>query len=671
MKALAPRSNVQEAPLRARDRTRARAVPPRAYVSHADASRIQRKAACACGGGCPGCQTKSLSLPVSRPDDAAEVEADRAADLIMRMSSPDAPPFRDADAEVRRKAERPGASARRADHRDRPRATGSQTAADSGGIFHSAGKPLDAEARSFFEPRFGHDFGHVRIHHDAQTASFAEGIEARAFTVGSNIGFAPGQFQPSTAEGKRLLAHELTHVFQQQALPALGKKIQRDDAPAPGTAAAAPRLEFQAARNGEPCACLIVIHNNEKKARETAELMHKFCTYNLLLLNPNDGERDITLPGHDKQKCDLDPKKKGDETCDPNALFPPDVVEECVNDEAKCRQTLEDTRGSKKKAEILKFSQIRFFLDVKDCAKSFALPVVALHNNDIADTTRYLAKKDAVGVSDLKGDVDRSSKATGEDKVKEIKAAIDKKFGTEEFDIVVDAKTKKTKKFTLRKLLMDTQGKTNIFRWCASPALAKCHIGDPDNPDRVVWATNSKDFDALSKRNINVALQSSLASAVGTDAETDLSTMFLVVQDRLTTGFEKIINHSAPIAAQEMLHLMQLLSDMFDSTKAAEMDGFETMLDLLVTVVKLRLRLEQMGAAEQGREAAAKISFLNIETPHNLPKKSDAEVKVANYEFIVEVMKAAGFHCCGKDPAAAEKSIKDELGKEPAPTKGK
>ncbi len=400
--------------------------------------------------------------------------------------------------------------------------------------------------------------------------------------------------------------------------------------------------------------------------------MHKFCTYNLLLLNPNDGERDITLPGHDKQKCDLDPKKKGDETCDPNALFPPDVVEECVNDEAKCRQTLKDTRGSKKKAEILKFSQIRFFLDVKDCAKSFALPVVALHNNDIADTTRYLAKKDAVGVSDLKGDVDRSSKATGEDKVKEIKDAVDKKFGTEEFDIVVDAKTKKTKKFTLRKLLMDTQGKTNIFRWCASPALAECHIGDPDNPDRVVWATNSKDFDTLSKQNINVALQSSLASAVGTDAETDLSTMFLVVQDRLLTKFDQIINQSPTLMAQDVFDAWKLFSELFFPSNPHPLDEQRTMMfDLMLTLFKMVLRQHLFEEATKGKAEAAKISFLNIETPHNLPKKSDAEVKVANYEFIVEVMKAAGFHCCGKDPAAAEKSIKDELGEEPAPAKGK
>jgi hypothetical protein len=66
------------------------------------------------------------------------------------------------------------------------------------------------------EPRFAHDFSHVRVHADSASAAKAEAVRARAFTIGQNIVFAAGQYQPASAEGRRLLAHELTHVVQQR-----------------------------------------------------------------------------------------------------------------------------------------------------------------------------------------------------------------------------------------------------------------------------------------------------------------------------------------------------------------------------------------------------------------------------------------------------------------------
>jgi hypothetical protein len=65
------------------------------------------------------------------------------------------------------------------------------------------------------EQRFGHDFSTVRVHHDAQAAESAEAVNAQAYTVGRNVVFGPGQYQPATDEGDRLLAHELAHVVQQ------------------------------------------------------------------------------------------------------------------------------------------------------------------------------------------------------------------------------------------------------------------------------------------------------------------------------------------------------------------------------------------------------------------------------------------------------------------------
>ena len=82
-------------------------------------------------------------------------------------------------------------------------------------VLRSSGRPLDAETRAFMEPRFGHDFSHVRVHNDAQAAESARKVNALAYTVGRDVVFGRGQYTPGTASGNRLLAHELTHVVQQ------------------------------------------------------------------------------------------------------------------------------------------------------------------------------------------------------------------------------------------------------------------------------------------------------------------------------------------------------------------------------------------------------------------------------------------------------------------------
>ena len=84
------------------------------------------------------------------------------------------------------------------------------------GALSSPGRPLDAPARRSMEARFGYDFSNVRIHDDARAAATASSIDAAAFTVGDDIAFAPGRYDPRGEDGKRLLAHELAHVAQQQ-----------------------------------------------------------------------------------------------------------------------------------------------------------------------------------------------------------------------------------------------------------------------------------------------------------------------------------------------------------------------------------------------------------------------------------------------------------------------
>lgn len=83
------------------------------------------------------------------------------------------------------------------------------------------GSPLPAPLRSFMEPRFGHDFGSVRIHTGSAATAVAARLNARAFTIGRDMVFGDGQFASHSAAGQRLIAHELTHVVQQGHAPKL------------------------------------------------------------------------------------------------------------------------------------------------------------------------------------------------------------------------------------------------------------------------------------------------------------------------------------------------------------------------------------------------------------------------------------------------------------------
>ncbi|HET7503633.1 MAG TPA: DUF4157 domain-containing protein [Kofleriaceae bacterium] len=196
-------------------------------------------------------QAKSVVGPV---DDPLEREADRIAEQVVRMAAPPAggPPVAAATAtpSVIRRACRacgtprpaapsaPGAPVVRAaggakdelvqrkcarceGDEVRRKAAGEQVEAGPAPasvdeVVRSAGEPLDAATRSFMEPRFGHDFGRVRVHATERAGQSAHAIDALAYTAGEHIVFAPGQWQPGTASGKQLLAHELAHVVQQR-----------------------------------------------------------------------------------------------------------------------------------------------------------------------------------------------------------------------------------------------------------------------------------------------------------------------------------------------------------------------------------------------------------------------------------------------------------------------
>jgi hypothetical protein len=97
----------------------------------------------------------------------------------------------------------------------------------------TGGQPLGNDVRGFMEPRFGADFGNVRVHHDSESAGLNNRLGAKAFTYQNHIFFSRGQYQPGSSDGKQLLAHELTHTIQQ------GHAVQRSPEVAPVSAAPA------------------------------------------------------------------------------------------------------------------------------------------------------------------------------------------------------------------------------------------------------------------------------------------------------------------------------------------------------------------------------------------------------------------------------------------------
>jgi len=121
------------------------------------------------------------------------------------------------------------------------KATGPAPATPSGLVadtLRSPGQPLDPDTRVFMESRFQRDFSAVRVHTDARAADSARVLQARAWAWGSDVAFARGAYAPGTPAGRRLLAHELTHVVQQEQAPASVPAADADlDVSTPGDAA--------------------------------------------------------------------------------------------------------------------------------------------------------------------------------------------------------------------------------------------------------------------------------------------------------------------------------------------------------------------------------------------------------------------------------------------------
>lgn len=113
-------------------------------------------------------------------------------------------------------------------------------------VLRSPGHALDSATRAIIEPGFGYDFSQVRVHTNAQAARSARAMNALAYTVGNDIAFAENQYAPEAAYGRRLLAHELTHVIQQQGVNTSMQHFSPEE-----TATQDVRLEQEADRAAE------------------------------------------------------------------------------------------------------------------------------------------------------------------------------------------------------------------------------------------------------------------------------------------------------------------------------------------------------------------------------------------------------------------------------------
>ncbi len=177
------------------------------------------------------------SLKVGEPNNAAEHEADRTAERVVSGTA----------SKRGNRPERIGGSA----IEPAPR---SQNAWSAPPIVHevlrSPGQPLDRSIGDFMGQRFGHDFSKVKVHTDSQATASAGALGAAAFTSGRDIVFSAGQYAPASPRGRSLLAHELTHVLQQEKSrsPIVQRQPLQGTTPTPApagpTTKPAPRQDF-------------------------------------------------------------------------------------------------------------------------------------------------------------------------------------------------------------------------------------------------------------------------------------------------------------------------------------------------------------------------------------------------------------------------------------------
>jgi Domain of unknown function (DUF4157) len=168
-------------------------------------------------------------LSIGAVDDPLESEADAMADKVMRMPETPFVQRKCAHCEEEEKVQRKSLSADITPFIQTKGGDGSGTASDTVtqqiNATRGSGNSMDRPTQSFMESRFGTDFSNVKIHTGHDAIQMSRELNAQAFTVGSDIYFNSGKYDPSSDSGKHLLAHELTHTIQQSG--SIERSIQR------------------------------------------------------------------------------------------------------------------------------------------------------------------------------------------------------------------------------------------------------------------------------------------------------------------------------------------------------------------------------------------------------------------------------------------------------------
>ena len=185
---------------------------------------MSRARACACLRAvapiAAGQRPLQAKLRIGAANDPLEREADTAADAVLRgervgsLGHSSAVAQRECSGCAGEPEEEHEVQRKCADG-DSARSHGEGAGETAAEAVAAGGAPLSRDLRNYFEPRFGRDFSDVRVHTGARADGAAGAIGARAYTLGKDVAFASGEYAPSRREGRRLIAHELAHVVQQ------------------------------------------------------------------------------------------------------------------------------------------------------------------------------------------------------------------------------------------------------------------------------------------------------------------------------------------------------------------------------------------------------------------------------------------------------------------------
>jgi hypothetical protein len=197
-------------------------------VMRADASLVQKKPGCSCGEE-SSCSCDDSQTLHRKPVEIGEI----GQHIVARAEDASIPYIPDSAFDPTRREEEESPESAPGGAPDLQRKESGAPALVSMpveiaiGNARGGGEPLPEATRVDMEGRFGHDFRDVRVHADSRDGALAQRVNARAFTVGRDVFFAPGQYRPESYRGRHLLAHELTHVVQQRSG---AKLVQRSEA---------------------------------------------------------------------------------------------------------------------------------------------------------------------------------------------------------------------------------------------------------------------------------------------------------------------------------------------------------------------------------------------------------------------------------------------------------